>query len=262
MRLNVENYLTGAIEAAQTGGEILRKYYGRVKEIEFKGETDLVTEADKFSEQAIVDLLSSKFPHHSILAEEGTVTENSSEFKWIIDPLDGTTNYAHGYPVFCVSIALEKSQEIILGVVYQPMNDELFIAEKGGGAFRNGRRIQVSEISKLKRSLIVTGFPPSIVQEPAQALRIFSNFLGNVQSIRRDGAAALDLCYVAMGHFDGFWEINLNPWDTAAGILMTMEAGGLVTDFSSGTYSIYQPQMLASNKLIHEEMRQIIVKNQ
>ena len=258
----MENYLTSAIETAKIGGEILRKFYGRVKEIEFKGETDLVTEVDKYSELAIVDSLSSRFPHHSILAEEGTVTENDSEFKWIIDPLDGTTNYAHGYPVFCVSIALEKNQEIILGVVYQPMNDELFIAEKGGGSFRNGRRIQVSKVSKLKHSLVVTGFPPSIVTEPAQALRMFSNFLRNVQSIRRDGAAALDLCYLAMGHFDGFWEINLNPWDTAAGILMTTEAGGLVTDFSSASYSIYQPQMLASNKLIHEEMRQIIIKNQ
>ena len=258
----MENYLTSAIEATKIGGEILRKFYRRVKEIEFKGEIDLVTEVDKFSEQAIVDLLSSRFPRHSILAEEGTVTENDSEFKWIIDPLDGTTNYTHGYPVFCISIALEKSQEIILGVVYQPMSDELFVAEKGGGAFRNGRRIQVSKVSKLKRSLIVTGFAPSIVKEPTQALRIFSNFLGNVQSVRRDGAAALDLCHVAMGHFDGFWEINLNPWDTAAGILMTMEAGGLVTDFSSESYSIYQPQMLASNKLIHEDMRQIIVKNQ
>lgn len=254
----MRDYLAVAVEAVRLGGDILKKSYGRVKEIKFKGDIDIVTDVDKKSEQEIVDLLSSQFPQHAILAEEGTVRDKNSDFKWVIDPLDGTTNYAHGYPVFCVSIALERNKDIIIGAVYQPMHDELFVAEKGGGAFRNGKKIQVSKISKVKQALIATGFPPDVVAEPEAALDVFGNLVRNAQSIRRDGSAALNLCSVAMGHFDGFWELHLKPWDIAAGTLVVEEAGGVVTDFQTSEYSIYQPQTLASNGLIHEEMRQMI----
>ena len=254
----MRDYLAVAVEAAKLGGDILRECYRRVKTVEFKGETDLVTDVDRRSEKEIVDLLTSRFPHHSILAEEGTSREISSEFKWVIDPLDGTTNYAHGYPVFCTSIALEQNQDIVAAAVYQPMTDELFVAERGGGAFRNGRRIEVSRVAELKRALLATGFPPQVRQSPEQALRHFSTFVRRAQSIRRDGSAALNLCYVALGLFDGFWETHLKPWDTAAGLLVAREAGGVVSRFSGRDYSIYQPQTLASNSLIHEEMQQIL----
>ena len=176
----MRDYLIVAVEAARLGGDILKKSYGRVKEIKFKGEIDIVTDVDKKSEQEIVDLLSSQFPQHAILAEEGTVRDKNSDFKWVIDPLDGTTNYAHGYPVFCVSIALERNKDIIIGAIYQPMHDELFVAEKGGGAFRNGKKIQVSRISKLKQALIATGFSPDIVAEPEEALDVFGNLVTNI----------------------------------------------------------------------------------
>ncbi len=254
----MRDYLAVAVEAAKLGGDILRESYGRVKTIEFKGEIDLVTDVDRRSEKEIVDLLVSRFPQHSILAEEGTARERSSEFKWLIDPLDGTTNYAHGYPVFCTSIALERDQKIVVAAVYQPMVDELFVAEQGGGAFRNGRRIAVSQVAELKQALLATGFPPQVVESPEAALKFFVAFLRRAQSIRRDGSAALNLCHVAAGLFDGFWEAHLKPWDTAAGTLVVQEAGGSVSRFSGDDYSIYQPQTLATNGLIHQEMRRVM----
>ena len=254
----MRDYLAVAVEAAKLGGDILRESYGRVKTIEFKGEIDLVTDVDRRSEKEIVDLLVSRFPQHSILAEEGTARERSSEFKWLIDPLDGTTNYAHGYPVFCTSIALERDQKIVVAAVYQPMVDELFVAEQGGGAFRNGRRIAVSQVAELKQALLATGFPPHVVESPEAALKFFVAFLRRAQSIRRDGSAALNLCHVAAGLFDGFWEAHLKPWDTAAGTLVVQEAGGSVSRFSGDDYSIYQPQTLATNGLIHQEIRRVM----
>jgi myo-inositol-1(or 4)-monophosphatase len=250
----MRDYLEVAVEAAKLGGEVLRQYYGQVKEIEYKGEINIVTNVDKRSEKLIVELLSSRFPKHSILAEEGTDVANASEYKWVIDPLDGTTNYAHDYPIFCVSVGLEKNGEMIAGAVYQPIFEELFVAEKGGGAYLNGRKIQVSRIDKLKQGLVSTGFPYDVLENPGQAMKDFSYFVDSAQAVRRDGSAALDLCYVAMGRFDGFWEARLKPWDTAAGVLIVTEAGGRVTDFQDGHYSIYKDQVVASNGLLHEQM--------
>jgi myo-inositol-1(or 4)-monophosphatase len=244
-----------AVEAAHSAGAILREYYGKEKRVEFKGEIDLVTEVDKKSEKTIVEILKGHFPDHSILAEEGSNSRESSDYKWIIDPLDGTTNYAHDYPFFAVSIGLEKAGEILAGVVYHPIWNELFVAEKGGGAFLNGRRIQVSRVENLRRSLITTGFPYDLNQIPPEAFAYFKNFINSAQAIRRDGSAALDMCFLAMGKMDGFWEMGLKPWDTAAGLIIVQEAGGRVTNFRSNSYSIYEKEILASNGLIHEQMR-------
>ena len=254
----MEDYLRLAVEAAKLGGEVLRQYYGKEKKIEYKGEIDVVTEADKQSERVVVDLLSSRFPHHSILAEEGGSWEKSSEYKWVVDPLDGTSNYAHDYPFFSVSIALEKRGEVIAGAVYHPILEELFIAEKGGGAYLNDRRIHVSKVTALKKALLSTGFPYDILKDPDEALGLFGNFIHASQGIRRDGSAALDLCYLAMGRFDGFWELRLNPWDTAAGVLIVTEAGGRVSNFEGQTFSIYEDNILASNGLLHEGMMEVI----
>ncbi len=251
----MRNYLEVAVEAAKLGGDILKRNYGCAKKIEYKSEINIVTDVDKRSEELIVDLLSSRFPQHSVLAEEGTNSEHCSEFRWVIDPLDGTTNYAHDYPFFCVSIALEKNGEVVTGVVYQPIFEELFVAEKGHGAYLNGKKIHVSKVSKLREALLSTGFPYDVQDE---ALEYFKNFVYTAQAVRRDGSAALDLCYLAMGRFDGFWELRLKPWDTAAGALVVTEAGGLVTDFSLSHYSIYQSEIMASNGLIHDQMREVI----
>ncbi|HVN78088.1 MAG TPA: inositol monophosphatase family protein [Terriglobia bacterium] len=254
----MEDYLRVAVEAAKLGGEVLRQYYGKEKKIEYKGEIDVVTEADKQSEKLVVALLSSRFPHHSILAEEGGCMEKSSDYKWVVDPLDGTSNYAHDYPFFSVSIALEKQGEVIAGAVYHPILEELFIAEKGGGAYLNDRRVQVSKVTTLKKALLSTGFPYDIQKDPEEALGLFGNFIHASLGIRRDGSAALDLCYLAMGRFDGFWELRLNPWDTAAGILIVTEAGGRVSNFDGQAFSIYEDNILASNGLLHEGMMEVI----
>jgi myo-inositol-1(or 4)-monophosphatase len=254
----MNDYLRVAVEAAKLGGEVLRQYYGKEKKIEYKGEIDVVTEADKQSEKLIVGLLSSRFPQHSILAEEGNSTEKPSEYKWVVDPLDGTSNYAHDYPFFAVSVALEKRGEVIAGTVYHPILEELFMAEKGGGSYLNDRRIQVSKVTNLRKALLSTGFPYDILKDPEEALCLFSNFIHTSQGIRRDGSAALDLCYLAMGRFDGFWELRLNPWDTAAGVLIVTEAGGRVSNFKGQAFSIYEDNILASNGLLHEGMQAVI----
>jgi myo-inositol-1(or 4)-monophosphatase len=252
------NYLETAVEAVKIGGDVLKHFYQQSKGIEHKGEIDIVTDADKRSEKLIVDLLTGRFPNHSILAEEGTNKIHESEFKWIIDPLDGTTNFAHDYPMFCVSVALEKRGEIVVGAVYHPIFEELFVAEKSNGAYFNGRRIQVSKVANLKNALLSTGFPYDVLEDPHEALQHFESFLHRAQAVRRDGSAALNLCYLAMGRFDGFWELRLKPWDTAAGALIVTEAGGQVTDFGNDAYSVYEDQILASNGLIHAEMRAIL----
>jgi myo-inositol-1(or 4)-monophosphatase len=257
----MRNYLEVAVEAAKIGGDVLKQYYQQDKGIEHKGEINIVTEADKRSEKLIVELLNVRFPKHSILAEEGTDISQPSEFTWVIDPLDGTTNFAHDYPFFCVSVALEKNGEVVVGVVYQPMFEELFVAEKYGGAYLNGRKIAVSRVDTLRNALLSTGFPYDVLDDPAEALRHFEAFIRAAQAVRRDGSAALDLCYLAMGRFDGFWELGLKPWDTAAGILVITEAGGQVTNFTSENYSIYQNQILASNGLIHAQMRAVMERS-
>jgi myo-inositol-1(or 4)-monophosphatase len=254
--------LNFAIQTARDAGRILQTYLGRVQ-ISTKGDIDLVTEADLASEKLIIERISSYYPRHSILAEESGVTDSvtivpgKSDWRWIVDPLDGTTNYAHGYPCFCVSIALERAGNIEIGVIYDPNRDELFAAERGQGVTLNDRRIRVSEVEHLNSAMLCTGFPYN-VRERSNFARDFSNFTMNAQAVRRDGSAAIDLAYVACGRFDGFWEDGLNPWDSAAGVLLIQEAGGLVTDFEGQPLNIYTPKVLASNGLVHARMMQIL----
>jgi myo-inositol-1(or 4)-monophosphatase len=255
--------LNFAIQTAQEAGRVLAEKFGRASlAVERKGEIDLVTEADLAAERLIVERVRSYFPRHSILTEEaGEVLrdERPSEFKWIVDPLDGTTNYAHGYPCFCVSIALERAGEIVLGVVHDPTRDETFAAERGEGATLNGRRARVSATEDLGRAMLCTGFPYD-VRERTEFARHFTNFIMSAQAVRRDGAAALDLAYVACGRFDGFWEEGLRPWDVAAGKLIVEEAGGRVTHYDGSPFHIYTPPIAASNGLIHDEMLGVLTK--
>jgi myo-inositol-1(or 4)-monophosphatase len=251
--------LNFAIEMARDAGRILIERQGRALQVSNKGDINLVTEADLAAEKLIIERINSYYPRHAILAEESGASETSAqaEWKWIIDPLDGTTNYAHGYPCFCVSIAVEHSGKIEIGVVYDPVADELFAAERGQGATLNDRTIRVSEIDELNRSMLCTGFPYDVRERPDFA-RLFSNFTMRAQAVRRDGSAALDLAYLACGRFDGFWEDGLNPWDIAAGVLLIEEAGGLVTDFRGDQLDIYTAKVLASNGLIHTAMMEVI----
>ena len=247
-----------AIQSALKGGDILRRYRGKVRNIEYKGVVNLVTKADRLSEDRIIKIIQKNFPEHNILTEESKGYEKKSDYKWIIDPLDGTTNYAHGFPVYCISIALEREGEIILGVVYNPVLKELFVAEKNKGALLNDKRICVSKTRELSKSLLATGFPYDIRESHINNLNHFRNFALTSQAVRRAGSAALDLCYLAKGIFDGFWELKLSPWDTAAGILMVKEAGGKVTNFSGKKFSIYEKDILATNGKIHNQMMEVI----
>ncbi|HYA88332.1 MAG TPA: inositol monophosphatase family protein [Nitrospirota bacterium] len=252
--MSMKDFLTVAGEAARAAGTMLREnIYGK-REIAYKGDINLVTEMDMRSERAVVKLLLASFPDHSIMAEEETMIQNGSGYTWIIDPLDGTTNYAHGYPCFSVSIALEHEGEIITGVVYDPMRDELFSAQKGQGAYLNGAKIQVSRVDTLIKSLLATGFPYDRKVSEKNNLNYFHDLLMASQEVRRDGSAALDLCSVASGRFDGFWELKLKPWDVAAGSLIVREAGGTVSDFSGTRFSIQDDEILATNGRIHGDM--------
>lgn len=250
--------LNFAIGVARDAGALLRDRLGTRIDISHKGSIDLVTDVDLASEKLIREAISTYYPRHEILAEEGGLTESSSEYRWVVDPLDGTTNYAHGYPVFCVSIALEHKGEVVVGVVYDPMREELFTAERGGGAALNNRPIRVSTIDDLTQGILSTGFPYDIKTSKLTNLDHWANFAMNAQALRRDGAAALDLCYVACGRYDGFWELNLSPWDTAAGALIVAEAGGRVTDFGGGVFSNYKPEVVASNGKIHDRMIEVL----
>jgi myo-inositol-1(or 4)-monophosphatase len=247
------------IEAtAREAGALLRERIDESHTVQYKGEINLVTEADRLSEALIVDRIRRSFPDHDILTEESPETANGSVFRWIIDPLDGTTNYAHGYPVFCVSIALEAEGKIRLGAVYNPMLDELFIAERGAGALLNGRRLTVSRTETLSRSLLATGFPYDLREDRNNNINYFEAMALSAQAVRRAGAAALDLAYLAAGRFDGFWELKLMPWDMAAGWLLVEEAGGVVTDLHGGPFGLYSPHILASNGLIQDEMSSML----
>ena len=250
--------LNFAIRVAREAGQLLRDRVGTRIDIGHKGAINIVTDVDLASERLIRDQIATHYPRHQVLAEEGGLADNSSEYRWVVDPLDGTTNFAHGYPVFCVSIALEYQGETVLGVVYDPMRDELFTAERGGGAALNNRPIRVSSVDDLMQSLLSTGFPYDIKTSTLTNLDHWANFAMNAQALRRDGAAAIDLCYVACGRFDGFWELNLGPWDTAAGTLIVTEAGGRVTDFGGNKFSNYERQVLASNGLIHDRMIEVL----
>ncbi len=252
--------LNFAIETAKDAGRLLLEKFDRGIAVHKKGDINLVTEADLASEALIIERIKSHYPKHSILAEESgeaVVTGGDTTWKWIIDPLDGTTNYAHGYPCWCVTIALEFDGEIIIGVTYDPTRNELFAAEKGRGATLNGKPIRVSDRDKLGDSLIVTGFPYDIKQRDNFA-RHLTEMLLSSRGVRRDGSAAIDLAYVACGRFDGFWEEGLNPWDVAAGILLIEESGGQVSYYNGSKFSIYAPPICASNGLIHSQMLEIL----
>jgi myo-inositol-1(or 4)-monophosphatase len=244
------------IEAAVEAGRFLRENTGRVRIIQTKEgqERNLVSEVDRESERRIISRIRERFPDHGILAEEGGVGAEASDTCWVIDPLDGTTNFLHGIPVFCVTIGVEHRGELVCGVVYDPNFDELFTAEKGAGAFLNGSPISVSRTQVLDKSMLVTGFPYDIASNPNHAIERFVGMLRASRAVRRLGSAALDLCWVAAGRFDGFWEVNLHPWDTAGGLLVVLEAGGQVTDFGGGAASIYKKEILATNGLIHRDM--------
>jgi myo-inositol-1(or 4)-monophosphatase len=256
-RLTRERIRTVAVEAARQAGAILSDYARNGFRVEHKDTLNLVTDADTHSEQAVVDAIGRSFPDHEILAEERGKAGGTSAFKWIIDPLDGTTNFAHGFPAYAVSIGVEHQGRCLLGVVFDPSRQELFVAEAGGGATLNGKPIQVSRTPKLDGSLLVTGFAYDI-RTTHSNLDHFANFAVRAQGLRRMGAAAIDLCYVACGRFDGFWEMKLNPWDMAAGSLMVVEAGGRMSDFKGGPFSIYGVELVASNGLIHHEMVEVL----
>jgi len=250
----LHTYLETAVEAALKAGAYQRYRFASPLDVAMKGAKDLVTEVDRESERLVVDHLQARFPDHNIVAEEGEYPQGGSPFRWIIDPLDGTTNYAHGFPWFCVSIALETEGEPVIGVIYSPMHDELFTAVKGSGAYLNGRRLHVSGRSPLQNTLLGTGFPYDCATDPANNFGNFIAFQKAARGIRRAGAAALDLAYVAAGRLDGFWELKLKPWDVAAGVLLVREAGGRVTDFDGSSHDIFGPRIVASNGVIHGEM--------
>jgi myo-inositol-1(or 4)-monophosphatase len=250
-----------AVQIAREAGQVLADKFGRALQVSNKGDIDLVTEADLAAERLIIERIRSYHPRHAILTEESGDVAGAggpaAEYKWIIDPLDGTTNYAHGYPVFCVSVALEHEGRVVVGAVYDPTRDEMFAAERGGGATLNGRRIRVSETDELNRALVCTGFPYD-VRERGDFARHFRAFIMRAQSVRRDGAAALDLAYVAAGRFEGFYEEGLRPWDVAAGVLLVEEAGGRVTHYDGSPFRIYAPPLAASNGLVHDAMLRVL----
>jgi myo-inositol-1(or 4)-monophosphatase len=249
------HFLAIAVATAIEAGEILVSEFAHPAKISYKGEVDIVTQADRRSEEAIVGRLRTHFPKHAIVAEEGSGQEGDPCYRWIVDPLDGTTNFAHGYPCFAVSIGFEEAGELQVGVIYQPITKELFTASRGGGAYLNQKQIHVSSIGHLSTSLLATGFP-STKRTHNPNIHYYWNFTLRSHGVRRDGSAALDLASVACGRFDGFWEFGLHSWDTAAGVLLVREAGGVVTDFSGQPYHPGDYETLASNGLIHTELRQ------
>lgn len=249
---NVE-YLPKMGAIAREAGALLMQFFDRNIKIEYKGDADLVTAADRKSEALIRERIRETWPGHDVLGEEEGLRDTGSEFRWYVDPLDGTTNFAHSFPVFCVSMALQDKNGMLAGVCYDPTRNELFAAERGKGATLNDRPIHVSKTAKLKESLVGTGFP-SHKRHKNPNIHFYHQITLRSHGVRRAGSAALDLCYVACGRMDAFWEFNLNPWDTAAGVLMVEEAGGRVTDFSGGPFQIDSRETLASNGVIHAEL--------
>ena len=253
--------LTVAIDAAREAGAFLKKSVGTFKHLERKigQETNLVTEIDKQSEALIISKIKAAYPDHAVLGEESGASTGASDTRWIIDPLDGTTNFTHGLPLFSVTIGVEHKGELVAGVVYDPNADEMFTAEKGKGAFLNGKKIQVSSADRLIESLLVTGFPYNVKENPGQVMELFTDFLPVSQAVRRLGSAAIDLAYVACGRFDGYWEVYLHPWDKSAGVLLVREAGGRVTDFTNDeTNQVFTMNTLATNGNIHDAMLEVI----
>jgi myo-inositol-1(or 4)-monophosphatase len=250
------------IKISKLAGEIIREGFGKSNKVEFKtNETNLVTEIDKAAEKLITDFIQKDFPSHGILAEESGQVRSGGEYLWVIDPLDGTTNFAHGLPVFSVSIALQKNNVTIGGVVYDVINDIAYAAEKGSGAYANDQKIKVSTNTILRRSVLASGFPYNVSENPHHLLERFAEMTKRARGVRRLGSAALDLAYVAKGVFDGYWEMELNPWDICAGMLLVEEAGGLVTDFNSKPIDMYTKRILATNAHIHKQMMEVLSKN-
>jgi myo-inositol-1(or 4)-monophosphatase len=258
MTLDATEFLNVAWDAASAAGKIILDNWQGPKQTDYKGAIDLVTSVDRVSERVIVEILQQRFPDHGMLAEEETDRRGSpSGYLWIIDPLDGTTNFAHSYPQFCVSIALQFAGEVICGLVFDPIRNECFRAILSRGATLNEQPIRTSTINELDKSLLATGFPYDHRENADFYLKFFKAFMTRSQGIRRNGAAALDLCYVACGRLDGFWEFKLKPWDTAAGALILKEAGGKLCTLSGEPFSIWDNETLASNALVHDEMVRI-----
>ena len=255
------DFFATACTAARTAADILRRHYGNQKDISYKGRIDLVTNADIESEKAIVATIRERWPDHDIITEETPPDLRGSRYRWVIDPLDGTVNYAHDIPFFAVSIGFEIDGEIEMGVVYNPVLEEFFHAMKGKGAFLNDRPVKVSDTAELDRAFLVTGFSYD-VRETGENLDHFVHFIRNAQSVRRFGSAAIDMCYCAMGRFDGYWEPTIMPWDIAAGKIIVGEAGGRVTKLDGSDLSIYDREVLASNGKIHDTLiREIALNN-
>lgn len=249
------------INIAQEAGEIIRNGFGKNNRVEFKtNETNLVTEIDKAAEKLITDFIKSKYPSHGILAEESGEMRIGTDFLWVIDPLDGTTNFAHGLPVFSVSIALQKNDVTIAGVVYDVINRVAYSAESGSGAFANDERMKVSLNNILRRSVLASGFPYNVNENPDNLLEKFTEMTKLARGMRRLGSAAMDLAYTAKGVFDGYWEMNLNPWDICAGMLLVEEAGGRVSDFSDKPIDMYAKRILATNGQVHDKMIEVLTK--
>ena len=261
---NVRERAELTIQVIQEAGTLLKEHLGRQERVSYKGSIDLVTEMDRQSEQLILGSIRRSFPEDGVLAEE-TRSEGSlgsgGRFTWVVDPLDGTTNYAHGYPVFCVSMAVYRGDKPAFCAVYDPVREELFTASTTEPARRNGVPISVSRETDLSRSLLATGFPYDVRENPENNLNHFGEFLVSARAVRRAGSAALDLCYVAAGIFDGFWELRLSPWDTAAAVFIVERAGGRVTDFSGKPHNIFKQHVVATNGFIHEVMLAVIGRN-
>ncbi|MFH1139620.1 MAG: inositol monophosphatase family protein [Pseudomonadota bacterium] len=265
MTLNPETALAVATEAALAAGKIVADGFSRPKEVAFKGEIDIVTQYDLASEKQIMAMISRAFPEHDILTEESGGKNTGAPFKWYVDPLDGTVNFAHGFPVFCISIACaaqtEHGPELLVGVVYDPMGKELFQAIKGRGAQVNGQALRIGDRADLNQALVATGFPYDLHQQPEPVLSRFRRMIMAVQGVRRPGSAALDLAWTAAGRFDGFWEERLHPWDVAAGVLLVREAGGRCTDFKGNDFVLDAKEILATNRLLHYNMLRILKEN-
>lgn len=248
----------GGLAAVARGGVVLKKHFGAVCSVDCKDNLELITEADRTAEAEIVETLRRHFPHHGILSEERPEIAPGAEYRWVLDPLDGTTNFAHGYPFFCVSLALQHQGVTIWGAVYDPLREELFQAARGQGSLLNDSPIRVSAAAHLGEAMLCTGFPYDVHDSPENNLDHFAGFLRTARAVRRDGAAALDLCYVAAGRFDGFWELKLRPWDFAAGCLIVSEAGGRVTRFDGAAVRLDHGDVVASNGGLHAQMLAVL----
>ncbi len=255
----MKDYLDIALEACTKAGDIIRENFHKKKLIDYKGRINLVTNVDREAEKVVVETIRNYYPKHNILTEETEHAQNpGQEYCWVIDPLDGTTNYVHGFPFVCVSIALQKNNESIVGVVYNPILHELFFAEKGRCCVRNDEEVHVSDNSDFPKALLATGFPYDMLNDERNNIKNLSKVIKKCRGIRRPGAAAIDICYVACGIFDGYWELELYPWDTAAGIAILEEAGGKVSKFDGSEFSIFDKEIAASNGHIHEEFLRIL----